>query len=62
MAWYIELHCDKGLECPYGHGEQGPQGASVKNVSADARRQGWSQIGGRWLCPGCVEDAREGKQ
>lgn len=58
MGWYIELHCDgpAGGQCPYGHGDEGPQGNSVKGVSAEARRAGWNQIDGRWRCTRCVRD------
>lgn len=60
MGWYVELHCDgpAGGHCPYGSGEEGPQGRSIKNVSADARRLGWTQLDGRWRCTRCVQDVR----
>lgn len=54
MGWYIELHCDT-QDCPHGHDQEGPQGKSVKNVSAEARRIGWIQdLDGRWRCDGCA--------
>jgi rubredoxin len=55
MGWYVELHCDTS-PCPYGHSEEGPQGNSVKNVAAAARRSGWTQIDGHWRCDGCARD------
>lgn len=59
MGWYVELHCDgpTGGHCPYGAGEEGPQGTSIKNVSAEARRIGWGHdTNGRWRCTRCRQD------
>lgn len=52
MGWRIELHCDTA-EC----GQLTPPvvGASVKNVSAEARAQGWIQdLQGLWRCRVCA--------
>lgn len=65
MGLYVEVMCDVRDETPLhagairhrceSHENNNPQGRSIRQARAEARKAGWKIIGGWSCCPPCLD-------
>lgn len=67
MAYWLEIHCDVGIEGSNPHEFLRPLCRSHENrnvsgfvtsltqLNKEAKRLGWKLKDGDWICPGCYE-------